>query len=194
MSWAKLSHGSQAHSSPGDPPLERRSPGQVGQALLVELKACARSSPHLLAKPTGTGSEVPAGGCAGEADIGSKAANQANSEQLFATYLGGGQDTMCRTTTRRSAPIHWSPIGIRHRPERRRRGDGADLSHEHAPLKPPPPGVKRATLHHLQVKTRKCASYCRVNKAIRSPFSVLVTGHCLACFRGSLGEPPATAV
>ena len=84
--FAKLSHGSQAQSSPGDPPLERRSPGQVGQALLVELKACARSSPHLLAKPTGTGSEVPAGGCAGEADIAPKAANQANSEQLFATF------------------------------------------------------------------------------------------------------------
>ena len=78
------------------------------------------------------------------------------------------------TTTRRSAPIHWSPIGIRHRPERRRRGDGADLSHGHVPLKPPPPGVKRAMPQHMHVKTRKGASYCRVNQAVSLLPSVLV--------------------
>ena len=90
MILAKLSHGSQAQSSPGDPPLERRSPGQVGQALLVEIKARARSSPHLLAKPTqGRGQKCRQAGVQGgknQRRPSSKAANQANSEQLFATF------------------------------------------------------------------------------------------------------------
>ena len=87
--FAKLSHGSQAHSSPEDPALECRTPGHVGRAGVMDDEACAQTSHHLLQGSEPMEAQVTAGVCAGGAAEGRprpKGSEITDFEYVFSGY------------------------------------------------------------------------------------------------------------